>query len=482
MNAQELKKIITGGESETLEFKPSFNQDVIETASAFANTHGGRIVIGISNAGEVLGASFSAEEVLRDYVNRISNATEPTVIPEAERVLFPEGEVIVLGVQEYPLKPISVRGRCFKRSGSTTRQMMPSEVSEVHLQCTGQSPDALFVDGKSAGDLDLDLVRRYMIRAVNSGRRSFSVNDDPLDILRKLELVDAEDRVTRAAQLLFGKNPQSPLSQAVIHAGKLRDNVDIVDDRIIRGSLMDQVEEALDFIKKHMQVEYVIGGKLERDEIWDYPLEALREGLMNAICHRDYGDLADIQIKIFEDRLQIWSPGFLPFGMTTGELLDPNHSSKPRNRLIAQIFYDMGMIKQYGSGIGRVVDACKDLGLPAPEFDNFSGGFRILFRPKSSNTGSGLGSGLESGLESGQVTGQVTGQVGKMLPLCMETRSRKELMEALGLAGRDNFERLYLRPALERGLVAMTIPEKPNSRLQKYRLTEAGRALLANGE
>lgn len=101
---------------------------------------------------------------------------------------------------------------------------------------------------------------------------------------------------------------------------------------------------------------------------------------MNAICHRNYGDLADIQIKIFEDKLQIWSPGFLPFGVTEEELLDPNHSSKPRNRLIAQVFYDMGMIEQYGSGIGRVVDACKDLGLPPPEFDNFSGGFRILFK------------------------------------------------------------------------------------------------------
>jgi len=490
-----IENIIAQGESETLEFKPSFNQDVIETAVALANTRGGRILIGISNAGVPLNTSFS-EEALRDAVNRISNATEPSVIPDAEKVSMDGGDVLVLTIPEYPLKPVAVRGRCFKRSGSTTRQMTPAEIAEVHLQCTGQSPDALLVDRKTVADLDLELVRLYMTRAINSGRRSFSGNDDPVAILQKLELIRSEREVTRAAVFLFGKNPQSPFLQAVVHAGRIRGTTEIMDDRFIRGSIIVQVEESLDFIKKHMNVKSVISGKSRRDDVWDYPLTALREGLTSAICHRDYGDLADIQIKIYDQSLQIWSPGFLPFGMTVEELLRPNHSSKPRNRLIAQVFYDMGMIEQYGSGIERVVDACVEAGLPKPEFENFSGGFQIVFTPQVTGEVAGEVGAQVTAQETAQVeaheaqevqvtpqvTPQVTLQVKKVLSACKDgSSSLAELLRLSGLFDRKNFVDKYLRVMLTDGLIEMTIPGKPNSRLQKYRLTGKGRSLFEAG-
>lgn len=456
---QSIENIITGGENETLEFKSAFNQDVIETVSAFANTRGERVMVGISNAGDPLGTSFSPE-VLRDFVNRISNATEPSVIPDAEKVSLKNGDVIVLTVSEYPLKPIAVRGRCYKHSGSSTRQMTPPKIAEVHLQCTGQSPDALLIEGKAVDDLDMDQVRRYMTRAVNSGRRSFSENDDPIAILQKLELIRSEHEITRAAIFLFGKNPQSPFSQSVIHAGRLRGNVQIVDDRFIRGSIIDQIDESLDFIKKHLNVKSVISGKSQREDVWDYPLSALREILTNAVCHREYGDLGDIQIKIYDQSLQIWSPGFLPFGMTVEELLRPNHSSKPRNRLIAQVFYDMGMIEQYGSGIERVIEACVLSGLPEPEFGNFSRGFQVVFPAML--------------MDAPQVAPQVTPQVGKLLSVIKGAMDRETLQKAAGLHARKNFRLLYLIPSLKAGLVEMTIPDKPNSRLQKYRLTAKG--------
>ena len=125
---------------------------------------------------------------------------------------------------------------------------------------------------------------------------------------------------------------------------------------------------------------FEITGAPARQEIWDYPLVALREAVTNAICHRDYGNVADIQIKIFEDSLQIWSPGFLPFDLTVEDLLSPTHASSPRNKLIAQVFFDMGLIERYGSGIHRILNDCRDAGLPAPLFENFSGGFRILLK------------------------------------------------------------------------------------------------------
>mgnify|MGYP006292643507 CR=1 FL=1 len=104
---KDLESILAEGEGENLEFKLSFNQEVIKTAAAFANTRGGRVVIGLSDSGEAIRASF-AREVLRDFVNRISNSTQPSVIPDVEKVVLPGGEVVVISVQEYPLKPVSV--------------------------------------------------------------------------------------------------------------------------------------------------------------------------------------------------------------------------------------------------------------------------------------------------------------------------------------------------------------------------------------
>jgi ATP-dependent DNA helicase RecG len=193
-------------------------------------------------------------------------------------------------------------------------------------------------------------------------------------------LVKSEQEITRAAILLFGKTPQSPLTQAVVHAGRQRKKVHIMDNRFIEGPIIEQVDETVEFIKKNLHVRFEITGEPERKEIWDYPLTAIREAVTSAvICHRDYGNVADIQIKIFEDALQIWSPGYLPFIVTVDDLFDPEHASSPRNKLIAQVFYDIGLIERYGNGIQRILDACRDAQLPEPLLENFSGGFRIRF-------------------------------------------------------------------------------------------------------
>ena len=148
---------------------------------------------------------------------------------------------------------------------------------------------------------------------------------------------------------------------------------------MIRGAAIDQIEDVMDFIRKNTNVRFVMTGKPAREETWDYPLEALREAVVNAVGHRDYADNADIQLKIYDDRLTIWNPGGLPAGMTIEELYNPNHSSKPRNKLIAQIFYDVELIEMYGSGIQRIIDACNKSGLPTPVFEERFGGFLVVF-------------------------------------------------------------------------------------------------------
>jgi ATP-dependent DNA helicase RecG len=404
-----LVDIIEEGESEVREFKERFNTDAIETAVAFANTRGGRIVIGVSDSGTLVAQEFP-KEVLRDYVNRIATATEPSVIPEAEKLATSRGDVIVLSITEFPLKPVATRGRCYRRAGSTTRQMTPSEIAEMHVRSTGQSMDAVIVPGKTKEDIDLERVREYMRLASEQKRRAFLNSETPWQVLKKLELVKDVDKITRAAILLFGKNPQSPLTQAVVHAGRLREKVNIMDNVIIEGAIIDQVEKTVEFIKKNLHVRFEITGKPQRKEIWDYPLLAIREAVINAICHRDYGHVSDIQIKIMEDALQVWSPGFLPFNLTVADLLDPMHSSSPRNKLIAQIFYDIGLIERYGSGIHRILDACKEAKQPEPLLENFSGGFRIKFSLSEQNTAQiSAGSEGDAGTLNGTLNGALNG-------------------------------------------------------------------------
>lgn len=303
---------------------------------------------------------------------------------------------------------------------------------------------------------------------------AFAKGAKPREALEKLELI-RDGRPTWAAILLFGKRPQSPLVQATVHCGRFRTEIDITDDRMIEGLIIDQIDETMDFLKKHINVRFVITGKPQRDQIWDYPLEALREAVVNAICHRDYGDTADIQIKVFDDHIRIWNPGFLPYGVTIADLYRRTHASKPRNKLIAQVFYDLEIIERYGSGIQRMLDACRAAGIPEPTFTESSGGFLITFR-KAAVKGRKTAKEVESGVES-----RVESLEGKAIRLLQSgAKLKSEIAQGLGKSKVSGQIHRLVNSLLENGLVERTIPDKPNSRLQKYRLTEKGKRQLSN--
>ena len=131
-------------------------------------------------------------------------------------------------------------------------------------------------------------------------------------------------------------------------------------------------------MKRVLQLSYTITGDAQRKETWEYPLDAVREIVTNAICHRDYTSPAETQIKIFDDRLVVYNPGALPFGMTVERLTDPHHNSIPRNRLLAMLLYDAGIIERYGSGIQRILDDCQNNGFPPPQVTEVEHGFQVI--------------------------------------------------------------------------------------------------------
>lgn len=381
MTNEELENMVARRERHDLELKESFGTETIETVCAFANASGGLIIIGIDDKGEPAKKNLRVES-LRDFENKISTATEPSVAVDVEENLYRGHKVVVIRVQENPLKPVATRGRCFIRKGSVNHQMTPTEIAECHIKSTGGSMDAIIIPGVTKEDIDMEAVRDYMKRATAKGRRTFTMEEDPWDVLTKLELVKSETEITLAAYLLFAKDPQLKFSQTIIHAGAFKNNgADIIDGYDVDGRIQDQIDKTVVFIKRNIRCALVVPpGRIDHVRVWDYPVEAIRETVTNAVCHRDYGSPHNIQIKILDNDLVISSPGELPFDMSLETLLDPNHSSKPRNKLIAKIFFDMGIIEQYGRGITKIKEECEKNSNSYPEWDNRLGTFTTVYK------------------------------------------------------------------------------------------------------
>ena len=364
-------------ESDTVEFKEAFDREAVVTAGAFANTRGGAIMVGITDRGKVIGALIGVES-LKEWANTISQSTEPRLIPEMEIQTHEGKPVVAIRFKENPLKPVSVRGRCYRRVGSSNRVMQPHEIAGMHLQSIGSSWDLTRVPAATLADLDLARVTDYIKKANETGRRKIAPGESPQTVLEKIGLFQ-NNKPTWAAILLFGKEPQRFLSQATVHCGLFdTDEISVLDDRMVSGTIIEQVDDAMEFIRKNIRVAFVMTGEPARKQVWDYPVEALREAVINAVCHRDYTINSVVEIRIIRDSLKVWSPGRLAPGITMPDLFI-SHASVLRNKGIAQVLYDIGWIERWGSGIQKMRSANEAAGIPEPVFQEDQG-FSVIFR------------------------------------------------------------------------------------------------------
>ena len=334
------------------------------------------IFIGVSDENNIKGITIG-KETLNQWTNQISQSTDPRIIPELEEVKIDGKTVIAVKIKENPIKPISIKGKCLRRVDSSNRAMSAQEVAQMHLHSTGMSWDKYPANDAKLSDIDLENVKRYIKKAKETGRKKIGDNEEPMQVLEKMSLI-TQGQPTWAAILLFSKETNKFISQAAIHCGRFKERTIVIDDRMVVGTVFEQIDEAMDFIRKNINVEFVMTGKPERDQIWDYPLEALREALINAVCHRDYTIFSNIEVRIYDDKLIIRSPGFLPYGITLEELYRP-HSSTLRNKGLAEVLYDTELIERWGSGIEKIQQHCLDAGLSEPTFQE-SQGFQVVFR------------------------------------------------------------------------------------------------------
>ena len=369
-------------ESETVEWKRSLGEwkEIVVAAAAMASRHVGQICIGVEPTGEVCGAQLG-KGTLEDLANKIAQGTSPRLTPSVSTIERAGKMVVVVSVAESASKPVYAFDRPYRRAGRTNQRLSQEEALRLFMTSRGVTWDqSTLTDATVDEDIDPALVRRFLL--VARSERSWEVPDEiSVDhVLRQLGLLQ-DGKLTVAAVLLFGRNPQRLLTQAMVRCARFKGTTEVhfLDMKVIQGSIIEQVEEAMAFIKRNIRMAAEIKG-LRREEKWEYPLEGLREAVVNAICHRDYASSANVQVRIFDDRLEIWNPGELPEGMTV-EDLRREHESKPRNKLIANAFFLIKYIEQFGTGIQRILDDCHAQRLPEPVFQAQGHTFRAVFSP-----------------------------------------------------------------------------------------------------
>jgi hypothetical protein len=326
-------------------------------------------------------------------------------------------------------------------------------------------------------DIDSQKIRDFVALARSKRNFPLPVDAPVKTILTHLNLMQGK-QLTNAAILLFGKSPQnfflsSHVKCAHFHGTEI--TKPIPSYQTYKGDVFQLVNQAVDFILSKIDLE--IGDRSQSTEIgtnYEIPSAAVAEAVVNAVAHRDYSSNASVQVMLFHDRLEIWNPGQLPYGLTTEKLKKP-HSSIPANLLLAEPMYLSGYIERIGTGTGDIVNWCNNAGLPRePEFVQEEFFKIIIWRKYKKNTLAGQATGQATGQVTGQATDDVLLGIRKVVLVIGKSTKRDKIQDALGLKGRDNFMKNYLSPALEEAYVEMIYPDTPRHPDQAYRLTQKG--------
>jgi ATP-dependent DNA helicase RecG len=372
--------ILRSPESKTVEFKRDLSSPdgVLRSIGAFANSAGGVLVIGVEDGTKrVVGSPnpLSDEEKLASL---IADRIEPRLVPDISIVPWRRAQLLVVDVQLSPRRPHRVRlggreAKVYVRLGSTNREADEQLIAQLRREAEGVSFDELPLGHLAASDVDLAAVRHAF-----AGRRKITAKD--LKTLRLVTRYQGRDVPTVAGVVLFGRERDRTVPDAWIQAGRFAgtDRTDIIDTARFDGPPLGELDHVMQFIRRHTSTAFTIEG-LARTERPEYPLQAVREALVNAVAHADYSQLgAPIRVSIFADRLEIESPGVMPFGLTIDDVR--TGVSRLRNHAIARIMNELELVEQWGSGIPRMDQACREAGLPDPEFVEVAGRLRVVIR------------------------------------------------------------------------------------------------------
>ena len=379
----DLKELIERGETQSLEFKESLKRkdEIGETVSAFSNSDGGVVLVGISNSGRVSGVDIG-KNTLEELANHIKRNTDPQIFPSVKIREVDGKNIVMVEVEESQEKPVFFKNHAYKRVGKTNQMISSSELRKLAKE-SGERVywDKQICEDASLDDISKEKIRQFLKKA--KYERRLEIDPDILvkEALERLSLIKGE-KLTNAALLLFGKNPQRYFLQTEVRCARFKGTEAIkpfIDMKVFDGDIIEQANKALNFVLEHTLLSaWLVPGKVEREERNEYPSDAIREAIVNAICHRDYESTGNVQVRIFDDRIEVWNPGSLPDPLTLGDL-KKRHKSIPRNPLIAKCFFLIKFIEQWGTGTNEMVKRCLEWDIPEPEFEYVAGDLVVTF-------------------------------------------------------------------------------------------------------
>jgi len=380
MKEKYLTQIVGNSESLKAEWKPSLSQinEIIEAISAFSNTEGGKVFIGISKSGKLLGLQIG-KDTIEKLTNQISQNTDPKAHPRITTKTIEDKQIIIIDVRESGDRLTLAFGRPYIRVGKSTMKMSKDEYERLILEKHKEKLqfDIQICKKAALKDIDPRKVRWFLDKAKEARGFDVPARVSIKEALERLDLLEGK-RLTNAAILLFGKKPQKFFVQATIKCGRLKgtEGHDFINMKVLEGTIPELRENVMEFITEHIK-HAVYFDQNQRYDRWEYPLRALEEVITNALAHRDYFSNSDIQLAIYDDRIEVWNPGGLPKPLTP-EDLKRKHRSIPRNKLLARQLFLIKYIERWGMGTNRVVDEMKAYDLSEPEFQNLSGGFEVI--------------------------------------------------------------------------------------------------------
>ena len=375
------------GESKNIEYKvslPDKNEKYMKTIVAFANTQGGKLIVGVDDkTHQVVGVENDILFPLMDGIaNAVSDSCEPQIIPDIEPQTIDGKTVIVVTVEAGKNRPYYLKSKgkdngTYIRVAGTSRQAFPEKIKELEMEGARISWDELTCVGYPVSEEATEKLCRDIEKfRKKAGMSKHSVKKEQLINWKILKQSEGQLLATNAYALLTSDYFSFSKTQCAVFKGT--DRAVFLDKREFTGPIYVQIEEAVDFVLRNIRLGATIDG-LVRKEKYELPPEAIREMIINAHCHRNLLDESCVQIAIYDDRLEVTSPGGLYNGLTYEEVM--NGHSKIRNKGIANIFSQMGLVEAWGSGIKRILNEAEEYGLPKPRFQEFDNMFRVeLFR------------------------------------------------------------------------------------------------------
>lgn len=368
-------------ENINIEYKASWDDKYLKQLCSFANAQGGTMFIGIDDNGIIIGVD-NYTKLMEDLPNKIQSKLG--IFAGVELLESNNKHYIKILVSPSNMA-ISLSGQYYQRTGSTTKELTGNSLTEFLLKKSGITWGDVIEENATFDDIDNESVALYLKDAERSKRIPDAGKLTTEELFSKLNLIK-DGKLKRAAIMLFGKNPEGFYTHSHVKIGRFVGNeISPRFHEIIEGNIVTLQQKVFEIIETKFIVKNISYEGVHRIETPEFPFPALREAILNALIHRDYmGNMT--QIRIYDDKLQIWNDGALVEGLTI-ESLKHSHPSRPRNRLIADACLKAGYIEAWGTGIPRIIDACKEAGLPEPEIIEAFGGFQItIFKDKYNET------------------------------------------------------------------------------------------------